>query len=208
MTRFSGHDLTCIRGERQVFAGLGFAIDGGEALVLTGPNGSGKSSLLRLMAGLLDPAAGRLSWDGAAIEEDPDAHRARVRYLGHADAVKPVLSVAENLGFWAGLAGGGDVDGALGAFGIRHLADVPARFLSAGQKRRLALARVVVAPAPLWLLDEPATALDSASIEALRAAIRGHRRTGGMVAVSTHADIGLEDARGLDLGLLEPARAS
>lgn len=200
MNRFSGHDLTCIRGERTVFQGLGFSVASGEALVLTGANGSGKSSLLRLMAGLLRPAAGAVRWDDADAFADPDAHHARLHYVGHLDAVKPVLTVAENVSFWAAMRGGGNVGGALAAFGVGHLADVPGRFLSAGQKRRVALARVLAAPAPLWLLDEPATALDKAATALLREAIAGHRATGGMVVVSTHADLGLDGATGLDLG--------
>lgn len=200
MNRFSGHDLTCIRGERTVFKGLGFSLSSGEALVLTGANGSGKSSLLRLMAGLLRPAAGAVRWDDADALADPDLHHARLHYVGHLDAVKPVLTAAENVSFWAAMRGGSDVGDALDAFGIRHLMDVPGRFLSAGQKRRVALARVLAAPAPLWLLDEPATALDKAATGLLRDAIARHRAGGGMVVVSTHADLGLDGATGLDLG--------
>ncbi len=206
MTQFTGRNLVCVRGERRVFAGLDFAVDAGGALVLAGANGSGKSSLLRLMAGLLPPASGTLSWDGAATAADPEAHRARLHYVGHLDAVKPVLTVAENLRFWAGLRPGrragnpGDSVGpALETFGIAHLADVPGRFLSAGQKRRLTLARIVTAPAPLWLLDEPTTALDEAATASLEAAIAGHRAGGGMVVVATHTKMAVDGARVLDL---------
>ncbi len=206
MTLFTGRNLVCVRGERRVFAGLDFAVDGGGALVLAGANGSGKSSLLRLMAGLLHPASGTLAWDGAATAVDPDAHRARLRYVGHLDAVKPVLRVAENLRFWDGLRPGrragnlGDAVGpALEAFGIAHLADVPGRFLSAGQKRRLTLARIVTAPAPLWLLDEPTAALDEAATASLEAAIASHRAGGGMVVVATHTRMAVDGARVLDL---------
>jgi heme exporter protein A len=205
MHRFTGHDLTCIRGERTVFTGLGFAVTSGGALVLTGPNGSGKSSLLRLMAGLLHPAAGAVAWNGESTAEDPDAHRERLLYVSHQDAVKPALTVGENLGFWAALTisprGQGDVVGpALQAFGIDHLAEVPARYLSAGQKRRLTLARLVATPAALWLLDEPTTALDTDAVVRLRRVIEHHRADGGLVVVSTHADLDLADARSLDLG--------
>mgnify|MGYP001220981620 CR=1 FL=1 len=204
MSLFNGHDLLCIRGERRVFAGLGFTLRPGEALILSGPNGSGKSSLLRLMAGLLKPASGSLAWDGEETKEDPEAHNGRLHYIGHLDAVKPVLSVAENLSFWASLRSAGPSPGAgpaaaLEAFGIANLAEVPGRFLSAGQKRRLNLARVLAAPAPLWLLDEPATALDRDAIARLEKAIRIHRATGGMVVASTHAEIGLEGAEVLEL---------
>ncbi len=206
MTLFTGRNLVCVRGERHVFAGLDFAVDAGGALVLAGANGSGKSSLLRLMAGLLRPASGALAWDGAATAADPEAHRARLHYVGHLDAVKPVLTVAENLRFWDGLrprrrAGNprDSVGPALETFGIAHLADVPGRFLSAGQKRRLTLARIVTASAPLWLLDEPTTALDESATASLEAAIAGHRAGGGMAVVATHTRMAMDGARVLDL---------
>jgi heme exporter protein A len=188
--RFTGEQLACVRGERPIFAGLSFALAAGDALVLAGDNGSGKSSLLRMMAGLLAPAAGRLAWDGNDIAADPAAHRTRLHYLGHADAVKPTLTVAENAAFWGRFRGDGGsaaaVAAALDAFGIARLADLPGRFLSAGQRRRTALARLVVSAAPLWLLDEPKTALDAAAAAALDAAIAGHRRGGGMVVMAQH----------------------
>ncbi len=202
MNRFEGTSLDCLRSARPVFRGLAFQIESGGALVLTGPNGSGKSSLLRLMAGLLPPAAGTLAWNGAAVTEDPDAHRGRLRYLGHLDAVKPALTAWENLAFWAGLMGA-DPDAAvapaLDALGIGPLSDLPARFLSAGQKRRLNLARLALAPSALWLLDEPATALDAETLDRLRGLIQRHRDGGGMAVVSTHSDLGLTDAASLDL---------
>ena len=199
MNRFEGKNLTCVRGERMVFRDLGFALGAGGALVLVGPNGSGKSSLLRLMAGLLRPGAGALTWSGEKISDDPEAHGGRMHYVGHLDAVKPALTVGENVSFWASLKGGHDVSAALDAFTIGHLADVPGRFLSAGQKRRVSLARLIAAPAPLWLLDEPTTALDVAAIAALEAAIARHRAGGGMVVASTHSDIAMTDAVKLDL---------
>ena len=192
--------LICVRGERTVFSGLNFNLEAGGALVLIGPNGSGKSSLIRLMTGLLPPAAGRLSWNDEAISEDPEAHGGRMHYVGHHDAVKPVLSVAENVSFWTSLRGGAvDVMTALKIFGIAHLADVPGRFLSAGQKRRVNLARIFAAPAPLWLLDEPTTSLDKQTITALEASITAHRVSGGMVVISTHSDMNLENFQVLDL---------
>ncbi len=204
MARFTGDDLTCVRGERMVFSALGFQVDEGGALVLVGANGSGKSSLLRLMAGLLRPAGGSLAWDGGGISDDPQAHGARLHYVGHLDAIKPVLGVRENLAFWSAMNGGaggrGDgVDGALEAFGIGHLAEVPGRFLSAGQRRRLNQARIVATPAWLWLLDEPATALDAAAVASLEDAIAGHRAGGGMVVAATHAELGIGGAEILDL---------
>lgn len=196
---FAGIDLACRRGERLVFAGLGFAVPPGGVLVLTGPNGSGKSSLLRLMAGLTPPAAGFIAWDGAPLEEDPAAHRARLHFIGHQDAVKPVLSVAETLAFWAGMRGGGKAAAALERFRLRALADWPCRLLSAGQRRRLALARLIASPAALWLLDEPATGLDSDALADLLAAIDAHRAAGGRVVLSTHTPLPLEQAQSLSL---------
>ncbi len=215
MPQFTGTDLVCFRGERTVFAGLGFALDPGGAILLRGPNGSGKSSLLRLMAGLARPFSGSIQWDGENIDTDPEAHNANLHYVGHADPVKPVLTVGENLGFWAsmksggksgGKNGGGETDiesavrGALGQLGIGHLESVPGRFLSAGQKRRVNLARLLAAEATLWLLDEPATALDRAAVESLDNAIQNHRSGGGMVVISTHAVAAQKDAAVIDLG--------
>ncbi len=185
-----------------VFAGLRFALAPGGALILTGPNGSGKSSLLRLMAGLLRPAAGRLLWQGAPIDEDPDAHRARLAFLGHLDAVKPVLSAWENLAFWVSLYGAGPdrVESSLAQFGLEGQASVPGRLLSAGQRRRLALARLRASSADLWLLDEPTVGLDRPSVAALEAALAGHRSAGGRVVVATHQALDLPDAERLSLG--------
>ncbi len=201
MTLFEGRDLTCHRGLRQVFTGLDFALPAGGVLLLTGPNGSGKSTLLRIMAGLLTPVAGALFWGDEKVTEDPEAHRGRVHYLGHLDAVKPVLSAAENLAFWGGLRGrpNADVARALEHFGLSHLAKVPGRMLSAGQKRRLALARLLVSPAELWLLDEPSVGLDDASLDSLGAAIARHRSDGGRVAAATHVPLPVEDSEELTL---------
>lgn len=200
MTIFSGHDLICVRGERCVFAGLNFSLGQGEALLLTGPNGSGKSSLLRLMAGLLRPAKGQIAWNGENIIEDPETHNGRLHYVGHQDAIKPVLSAEENLCFWAALrTSEPKLDLALQSFGIGHLSKAPGKFLSAGQKRRAGLARIIAAHAPLWLLDEPATALDAAAIKSLEAIIVKHRESGGMVVASTHAPLAIASAKTLDL---------
>lgn len=209
--RFEGGGLCCVRGERRVFEGVSFAVSSGQALLLTGRNGAGKSSLLRLMAGLLKPVSGELAWNGASVHEDAQAHGARIHYIGHLDALKPSLTTAENLAFWTALAlgarpGGEDVcarvAGALDGLGIGHLAGLPARLLSAGQQRRVALARVLAWPAPLWLLDDPTTALDRDGVAALKRALAAHRAQGGLAVISTHADLGLADAQGLELGAL------
>ena len=196
----AAHGLACVRGGRTVFTGVDFAVPPGGALVLRGPNGSGKSSLLRLLAGLLAPAAGTITWNGAPAAADPEALHARLRYVGHLDAVKPALTVAENLAFWARLHGGeGDVAESLESLAIGHLAAVPARLLSAGQRRRLALARIVAAPAPLWLLDEPTVTLDEQSVAIVEALIAAHRGGGGLVVVATHAGLDVPGADKLDL---------
>ena len=202
MSLFEGRDLTCERGQRQVFTGLGFALSPGGTLLLTGPNGSGKSSLLRVMAGLLRPIAGQLTWASQNVAEDPESHNARLQYLGHQDAVKPVLTAAENLTFWAGLRGhpGADTQQALERFGLGHLAQVPGRMLSAGQKRRLALARLLVSPAELWLLDEPSVGLDEASLDSLGAEIARHLSGGGRIVAATHVRLPIDNAENLSLG--------
>ena len=169
--------------------------------MLRGANGSGKTTLLRLMAGLIRPTRGRLAWDGQPIE-DFEAHGARLRFIGHLDAVKPALTVGENLAFWQALWGGGDVTvgDALAALDLAHLAEFPARLLSAGQRHRLALSRLVAAPTPLWLLDEPGNALDDRSLGLLETAIARHRAQGGMVIAASHGAAPLSDYGELDVG--------
>jgi heme exporter protein A len=167
-------------------------------MLLTGPNGAGKSSLLRLVAGLLPPAEGRLLWDGEDALADRAGHARRLRYLGHADALKPALTARENLDFYARL-WGGEVAPALEALGLAALADLPARVLSSGQKRRLALARLALAPAPLWLLDEPTIGLDAVSVARLGGLFAAHRDRGGIVLAATHLPLPLGDAGELAL---------
>jgi len=204
-------DLACLRGERVVFAGLSFALVPGGALLLTGANGAGKSSLLRLLAGLLAPVEGRLLWGGRDALADRAEHATRLRYVGHGDALKPALTARENLAFHARL-WGGEVGPALEALGLAPLADLPARVLSAGQRRRLGLARLALglppagpppdarlAPAPLWLLDEPTTGLDAASVERLGALLARHRAAGGMVVAATHLPLPMPGAAELRL---------
>lgn len=203
MSRFGGRKICCVRSERMVFRGLDFALEPGGALLLTGPNGSGKSSLLRLMAGLAQPAEGRIGWDDGDIGDDPERHYQRLHYVGHLNALKPALSVAENLAMWARLRDAdttaGVVDHALARFGLAQLSDIPARLLSAGQQRRLALARIKAAPAELWLLDEPSVALDRRSVAALLAAIADHRGSGGMAVIATNVELEVAGAVTLDV---------
>ena len=175
--------LSCRRGDRTVFAGLDIALGPGEALVVTGANGSGKTSLLRILAGLMRPASGSVERGGAC------------QLVGHSDAVKAALTVAENLAHHVRLAGGGSVAEGLSAVGLARLADVPVRVLSAGQRRRLALARLFAVAAPIWLVDEPATALDSDAVGRFEAGIGRHLSGGGVAVVSTNVPLGLAGAR-------------
>ena len=197
MINLSGTHLQCIRSNRVVFEGLSFYLKSSEVLYLTGPNGSGKSSLLRMLAGLQQPSAGTLSWEGAG-----DPFPEKIQYIGHRNALKGALSVLENLSFWSQINGGGGdqttLVSALHTFELEKLASLPARFLSAGQARRLTLARLLVVPATLWILDEPSTSLDTANDAALQSAIQAHSRAGGMVVIATHAGVGA-DAKVLDM---------
>jgi heme exporter protein A len=198
--RFAGVGLACRRSERLVFAGLDFAVEAGGALLLTGPNGSGKSSLLRVLAGLIKPYMGRLDYDRTTLRDDPTLHRELIAYLGHQDAIKPMLTVAETVRFWAGMRNRPErVNAALAAMDLTALGDLAGRFLSSGQRRRAALARVIAGGAPIWLLDEPTVGLDTQSIARLEAALADHRADGGIVIAATHAPIALPGAATLDL---------
>lgn len=195
----TGDNLTCQRGGRTVFSGLNFSLSGGEAMMVTGRNGAGKSSLLRMIAGLICITAGRLDLSGG----EADATLAeQAHYLGHQDALKPSLSVMENLRFWADFLGDADttLEPALAAVDLSPLANIPAAYLSAGQKRRLSIARLIAAKRPLWLLDEPTSALDVQSQDRLAGLMRDHLAGGGMIMAATHGPIGLENARELRVG--------
>jgi heme exporter protein A len=193
-------DLACRRGERGVFSGVSFRLPPGGAVVLTGANGSGKTSLLRLLATLLAPAAGRLLWGTAPVEADLAGYRARLHYVGHQDGVKPDLTPRETLTFWAMLRNvevsrtASSVDEGLAAFALEPVADWPCRWLSAGQRRRLALARLVAGPAPIWLLDEPTSALDHDNQLRLESSIAAHRASSGRVVVASHTPIDIAAA--------------
>lgn len=196
--RLSGHGLRCVRGGREVFAGLEFAAASGEALAVVGRNGSGKTSLLRLIAGLLVPAGGKIALAGSDAELTlPE----QCHYLGHRDALKPALSVVENLTFWADFLGGerGDATKTLATVGLDHATHLPAGFLSAGQRRRLSLARLLTVRRPVWLLDEPTNALDVAGQDMFGGLMREHLSRGGMIVAATHAPLGIE-SRELRIG--------
>ncbi|WP_375311681.1 heme ABC exporter ATP-binding protein CcmA [Bradyrhizobium sp. A5] len=196
--QLSGHGVVCVRGGREVFAGLDFAATSGEAVAVMGRNGSGKTSLLRLIAGLLVPAGGTIVLEGGDAELTlPE----QCHYLGHRDALKPALSVAENLSFWADFLGGERCDAveSLATVGLDHATHLPAGFLSAGQRRRLSLARLLTVRRPVWLLDEPTTALDVVGQDMFGGLMREHLGRGGMIIAATHAPLGI-DSRELRIG--------
>jgi heme exporter protein A len=188
--RLLGRGVRCVRGGREVFCGLDFEACSGEALAVTGANGSGKTSLLRMIAGLLAMAGGSIGLEGGETELTlPE----QAHYLGHRDALKPALSVMENLSFWRDFLGGEAFDArqSLAAVGLDHAAQLPAAYLSAGQRRRLSLARLLAARRPVWLLDEPTSALDAAGQTMFAALMGDHLSRGGLIIAATHAPLGL-----------------
>ena len=196
--RLSGRGVRCVRGDREVFSGLDFEAAAGEAVAVTGRNGSGKTSLLRLIGGLLAPAGGTIDLEGgeAELTLPEQAH-----YLGHRDALKPALSVLENLSFWRDFLGGatGDAGQSLAKVGLDHAMHLPAAFLSAGQRRRLSIARLLSVKRPIWLLDEPTSALDASGQTMFVGVMRDHLAAGGLIVAATHAQLGIE-ARELRIG--------
>lgn len=188
MSLLAVHDLTVARGGMRAVEGVSFALGAGEALILRGPNGIGKTTLLRTVAGLQPPVAGQ-------VETGPDA----IAYAAHADGLKTALSVAENLRFWAKVFGADQVEAAIVAMNLGGLEDRPAASLSAGQKRRLGLARLLVTGRPVWVLDEPTVSLDTASVALFGQVVRAHLAAGGAALMATHIDLGLDEARVLDL---------
>ncbi len=188
--RLSGRDVRCVRGGRDVFSGLDFEASSGEALAVIGANGSGKTSLLRMIAGLLSIADGSIGLEGgeAELTLPEQAH-----YLGHRDALKPALSVIENLAFWRDFLGGeaSDARESLAAVGLDHAVHLPAAYLSAGQRRRLSIARLLTVRRPIWLLDEPTNALDVAGQGMFARLMSDHLARGGLIVAATHAPLGI-----------------
>ena len=196
--RLSASDLACRRGGRDVFAGVSFSVASGEGMAIRGRNGAGKSSLLRMVVGLVRIAGGRLALEGG----DPELTVGeQAHYLGHQDALKPSLSVGENLRFWSAFfaAASADIVEPLAAVGLDALIDLPAAYLSAGQRRRLSIARLVAVKRPIWLLDEPTSTLDAAAQARLSEIMRAHLASGGLILAATHSVLGLDGARELQL---------
>jgi heme exporter protein A len=200
-------NLLVERGQRRVVQDLSFTVAAGEAVVLVGPNGAGKTTIIRCVAGLIHPVSGQITLSGGDAERDLAA---QAHYIGHLNALKPSLTVEENLRFWADYLGSGStttIDEALAAFDLEALAMIPAGYLSAGQKRRACLARLVATPRPIWLLDEPTVSLDSASVNLLARRIGAHVEAGGLLLAATHIPLGLASERRLEIGVLRPEAA-
>lgn len=189
--------IQCIRGDRTLFDDLNLELSAGAALLVQGPNGSGKTSLLRLVAGYLPPQAGTITFNGCA----DDAAATHLHFLGHKDGLKPPLSAREQLAFWKLLLGGaGALDDALTHWGLAALADLPCGVLSAGQARRLALARLMAVKRPIWLLDEPTAPLDEHGLAVFEETVAAHRASGGIAVIATHRAVNVPGAETLQLG--------
>jgi heme exporter protein A len=189
--------LEARRGERRIFGGLSFVVEAGHALVVTGVNGSGKSTLLKVIAGFIPAAGGTIRLEGGDPEKRLGEH---CHFLAHANALKPQLTVLENLSFWQGFLGEGlSPEDALREVGLGGIGDIPAGYLSAGQKRRVAIARLLVSHRPIWLLDEPTAALDSASDRRFAEIVARHLDGGGIAIAATHQPLGLTKAAILDM---------
>ena len=198
------NNLAAMRGTRTVFRHLDLTANAGDAYAIIGPNGAGKTTFLRCIAGLLPPAAGSVALTGGDDERSVGEH---CHYIGHLNGIKPALSVIENLQFYSHFLGGGDVWAAAGQLALADLEDIPAAYLSAGQKRRLGLARLLCAYRPVWLLDEPAVSLDKASQDILAQIVSDHLRGGGIVLAVTHTPLGWETAKTLDFARIAAEEA-
>jgi heme exporter protein A len=191
-TTIEASNLTLVRGGRALFRGLSFRVEAGRMLAVEGANGAGKTSLLRLVAGFLAPGSGTIRVGEA---DDAEERGKRIGWLGHHDAVKPQMSVAENLSFFSSLYGGAGVAQALETVGLARLADVPGQYLSAGQRKRVALARLIVGARPVWLMDEPLASLDAAGKAVAAALVAAHCAKGGIAVVATHEPLGIDGER-------------
>jgi heme exporter protein A len=199
--RLIAGDLSAERGGEIVFAGVSFALEAGELLVVTGPNGAGKTTLLRVIAGLLHASTGSVSLEGAEEGVGPNAH-----LLGVQNAMKPALTLSENLAFWRNFSGSPvrALDEALIAVGLPGLGDTPYAYLSTGQKRRAAIARLLVSHRPVWLLDEPTSGLDKSGEAMFAGLLRAHLNSGGIAVAATHLALGVEGAKELRMEVREP----
>jgi heme exporter protein A len=191
--------LICVRSDHLVFEDVSFHVSAGEALWVRGKNGAGKSSLLRICATLLKPVQGDMKWLGESCFEDPDSYRSQFLYVGHQDALKSALTVAENLNFWAQYLGDGTIDHALSEFELDPLRETLTGLLSAGQKKRVNLARLLIIKAPLWILDEPFSSLDQSYIGLVKNQMDRHLEEGGTILYSTHQPLNLNSSSSLDL---------
>ncbi len=199
----SVNNLSCQRGGRTIFSELSLEIAAGEAVLLRGPNGAGKSTLLRVIAGLIPAQTGEITLNGTAFSNRDDFH-GQITYAGHLDAIKPQLTVAENLQFWAQLFEAKNLAQTMQDFRLDEIADRPAHACSAGQKRRLGLARIAVTARPLWLLDEPTVSLDTETTARFAATIDAHCAAGGIAFIATHIDLGLKAPRSFEMQAYEP----
>jgi heme exporter protein A len=198
-------NLSCIRQERIIFSDVSFSLEPHKALWVQGRNGAGKSSLLRIVAQLLKAANGQVFWQGQCTSQEPDQYLKSFEYIGHQDALKSSLTPRENLNFWAQYRGADAVDTAIQSLELTEIADYPVRVLSAGQKKRSNLARLIACPAPLWVLDEPISSLDVHYIDLFRTLLQDHLSKGGMAMLATHQDLNIPAIDSLDLDTLQEA---